>query len=115
MTKITIPPKKKRKDSDEESEDMDYDQLMAHGTIIVIKDDDKKKDYIKKLKKNYQREKDNKLKMVEQGSDRSSEIDWDDFVQGNIIIIRDDDHPKKKKKMKKNDDIDSDLSSNPDY
>ena len=49
-----MPPgknKKLRDDNDDESDDdLDYDQLMAHGTIIVIKDDEKKKDYMKKLR-----------------------------------------------------------------
>lgn len=56
---IAVPPGKNKKlkdDSDNESEDLDYDQLMAHGTIIVIKDDDKKKDYIKKLKKQHKKQ-----------------------------------------------------------
>ena len=53
---------------------------------------------------------------MQQGSEDSSDIGWDDLVQGNIIIIRDDDHRKKKKNHKKKPtDLDSDLSSNPDY
>ena len=62
MAIITVPPthnkkNKNKEDSDDDSEDLDYDQLMAHGTIIVIKDDDKKKDYIKKLKKEHKKHK----------------------------------------------------------
>ena len=60
MTVIGVNKKvKNRDDSDNESEDMDYDQLMAYGTIIVIKDDEKKKDYLNKLKKEHKK---NKLK-----------------------------------------------------
>lgn len=32
------------------SSDIDYDELLVHGTVIVIKDDEKKKKYLKKLK-----------------------------------------------------------------
>lgn len=39
--------KKERKGHlSDKSSDVDYDQAMAKGTIIVIKDDEKKKKYI---------------------------------------------------------------------
>lgn len=80
----------------DKSSDIDYDELMAHGTVIVIKDKKKKEKYMKKLKK-------------KQGGDGDGGL-FD--VKGSIIIIRDDEHSEYKKKGKKNS---SEKSSDLDY
>lgn len=38
--------KEEKNEKSDKSSDVDYDQMMAQGTIIVIKDDLKKKKYL---------------------------------------------------------------------
>ena len=72
---------------------------MAHGTVIVIKDEEKKKKYIEGLKK----------KQLENSDQKDSSFDNLLNVKGHIIIIRDDDHSEYRKNKKNKSDKSSDL------
>jgi hypothetical protein len=59
----------------DKSSDLDYEELMAEGNVIIIKDEETKKNFINKLKK----------------KDKDNKTDYDPLmVEGNIIIIRGD-------------------------
>lgn len=73
------------------SSDIDYDQLMAQGTVIVIKDEDKKRKYMQSINKNKQNT----------DPENSFHSLSNTEVRGNIIIIRDKEHSLKKKSNNK--------------
>lgn len=37
------------------SSDIDYDELMAHGTVIIIKDEEKKRKYLEGIRRKQQK------------------------------------------------------------
>lgn len=72
---------------DDIDEDLTYEQLMAEGTVIVIKDDDVRKEYAKHISK-----KKVPSSKKEKGSEKSSEPDYDMLMAEEcIIVIKDED------------------------
>lgn len=95
---------------DDIDEDLTYEQLMAEGTVIVIKDDDVRKEYAKHISKKIPSSK------REKGSEKSSEPNYDTLMAEECIIVIKDDNDKREycnflKKRKGR----SDRSSNINY